>query len=124
MDRDEIARLTQEYGGDWGMTHTRRLLRLIETILLSDADALDPSCPRTHLTSRMLVQPLSKYPRQSLIPLLLRERDAERDLYSRCAAHSTTTIEIGGAPAGALPLTVRWPRASPQARPLSDSIRG
>jgi len=93
MDRDEIARLTQEYGGDWGMTHTRRLLRLIETILLSDADALDPSCPRTHLTSRMLVQPLSKYPRQSLIPLLLRERDAERDLYGRCAAHSTTTRE-------------------------------
>lgn len=30
--REEIARLTEEYGGVWGINHTRRLLRLIETI--------------------------------------------------------------------------------------------
>ncbi len=28
----EIARLTEEYGGTWGINHTRRLLRLIEVI--------------------------------------------------------------------------------------------
>ncbi len=30
--RDEIVRLTVEYGGEWGIQHTRRLLRLIENI--------------------------------------------------------------------------------------------
>ncbi len=30
--RDEIVRLTEEYGGKWGINHTRRLLRLIEII--------------------------------------------------------------------------------------------
>jgi uncharacterized protein len=29
IDRDEIARLTEEYGGQWGLNHTRRLLQLI-----------------------------------------------------------------------------------------------
>jgi uncharacterized protein len=29
IDRDEIARLTEEYGGQWGLNHTRRLLELI-----------------------------------------------------------------------------------------------
>ena len=32
IDRNEIARLTEEYGGQWGMNHTRRLLELISII--------------------------------------------------------------------------------------------
>ncbi|HSD84505.1 MAG TPA: HD domain-containing protein [Anaerolineae bacterium] len=32
IDQAEIARLTEEYGGAWGINHTRRLLQLIETI--------------------------------------------------------------------------------------------
>lgn len=32
IDRDEIARLTEEYGGQWGINHTRRLLHLISLI--------------------------------------------------------------------------------------------
>lgn len=28
VDHDEIARLTEEYGGEWGINHTRRLLKL------------------------------------------------------------------------------------------------
>ncbi len=32
IDRDEIARLTEEYGGAWGMNHTLRLLKLITII--------------------------------------------------------------------------------------------
>jgi uncharacterized protein len=32
IDRDELVRLTQEYGGPWGINHTRRLLRLIAII--------------------------------------------------------------------------------------------
>ena len=32
IDRNEIARLTEEYGGEWGMNHTRRLLELISII--------------------------------------------------------------------------------------------
>ena len=31
-DRAEIVRLTEEYGGQWGINHTRRLLQLIEII--------------------------------------------------------------------------------------------
>jgi len=31
-ERDEIARLTEEYGGQWGINHTRRLLQLIAII--------------------------------------------------------------------------------------------
>lgn len=31
-DRDELVRLTEEYGGAWGINHTRRLLRLITII--------------------------------------------------------------------------------------------
>jgi hypothetical protein len=37
---------------------------------------LYPSCPKTHLVSRMLVQPLSWYSRHSLISLL---REATED---------------------------------------------
>ena len=32
IDRDEIARLTVEYGGEWGINHTRRLLELVSRI--------------------------------------------------------------------------------------------
>jgi len=32
IDRDELVRLTEEYGGTWGIEHTRRLLRLVEII--------------------------------------------------------------------------------------------
>jgi uncharacterized protein len=32
IDKSEIARLTEEYGGQWGINHTRRLLHLISII--------------------------------------------------------------------------------------------
>lgn len=32
IDHDEIVRLTEEYGGPWGINHTRRLLQLIGRI--------------------------------------------------------------------------------------------
>lgn len=32
IDRAELVRLTEEYGGAWGINHTRRLLQLIATI--------------------------------------------------------------------------------------------
>ena len=32
IDIDEIIRLTEEYGGQWGINHTRRLLRLVSII--------------------------------------------------------------------------------------------
>jgi uncharacterized protein len=32
IDKGEIARLTEEYGGRWGINHTRRLLHLVELI--------------------------------------------------------------------------------------------
>jgi HD superfamily phosphodiesterase len=32
IDKDEIVRLTEEYGGQWGINHTRRLLHLISII--------------------------------------------------------------------------------------------
>jgi uncharacterized protein len=32
IDRSEIERLTEEYGGQWGINHTRRLLQLISII--------------------------------------------------------------------------------------------
>ena len=32
LDKDEIARLTEQYGGEWGINHTRRLLHLVELI--------------------------------------------------------------------------------------------
>ena len=32
LDKDEIVRLTQEYGGSWGINHTCRLLQLISII--------------------------------------------------------------------------------------------
>ncbi len=32
IDKDEITSMTMEYGGDWGINHTRRLLNLIAII--------------------------------------------------------------------------------------------
>jgi uncharacterized protein len=32
IDKDEIVRLTEEYGGEWGINHTRRILHLISLI--------------------------------------------------------------------------------------------
>jgi len=32
IDHDEIIRLTEEYGGQWGSNHTRRLLELVSII--------------------------------------------------------------------------------------------
>jgi uncharacterized protein len=32
IDKDEIVRLTEEYGGEWGINHTRRILRLASII--------------------------------------------------------------------------------------------
>ena len=32
IDKDEIVRLTEEYGGQWGINHTHRLLHLISII--------------------------------------------------------------------------------------------
>jgi uncharacterized protein len=32
LDRDEIVRRTEEYGGAWGLNHTRRLLKLVQIL--------------------------------------------------------------------------------------------
>jgi uncharacterized protein len=43
IDRDEIARLTEHYGGQWGIQHTRRLLELMRRLgagLTYDAQAV------------------------------------------------------------------------------------
>lgn len=32
VDRDEIVRLTEQYGGAWGINHTRRLLHLVSLV--------------------------------------------------------------------------------------------
>jgi len=32
IDKDEITHLTEEYGGTWGINHTRRLLHMVELI--------------------------------------------------------------------------------------------
>ncbi len=32
IDKEEIVRLTEEYGGHWGINHTRRLLQLISIV--------------------------------------------------------------------------------------------
>ena len=36
FDKNEIVRLSEEYGAAWGLNHTRRLLRLIELIGAGD----------------------------------------------------------------------------------------
>ncbi len=39
-DRNEIARLTEEYGGKWGVNHTQRLLQLVS--LIDEGQKYDP----------------------------------------------------------------------------------
>lgn len=39
IDKDEVVRATVEYGGTWGINHTRRILRLVE--YLSSGEAYD-----------------------------------------------------------------------------------
>ena len=39
-ERDEIVRLTEEYGGQWGINHTRRLLQLIA--IIGEGQQYDP----------------------------------------------------------------------------------
>jgi uncharacterized protein len=39
-DKDEVERLTLQYGGEWGLNHTKRLLRLIK--LVGDRQDYDP----------------------------------------------------------------------------------
>lgn len=38
IDHDDVARLTEEYGGTWGINHTRRLLKLVESIAAGPFD--------------------------------------------------------------------------------------
>jgi HD superfamily phosphodiesterase len=43
IDKDETARLTEEYGGKWGLNHTRRVLQLVSVIaegIAYDRDAV------------------------------------------------------------------------------------
>ena len=43
IDRDEVSRLTMEYGGDWAIAHSKRLLSIVEQIgdgLSYDRDAV------------------------------------------------------------------------------------
>ncbi|HTX70012.1 MAG TPA: hypothetical protein VMH50_12845 [Thermoleophilia bacterium] len=40
IDRDEIVRLTEQYGGEWGINHTRRLLALVEHVAVVYTTAL------------------------------------------------------------------------------------
>ena len=43
IDKNEIARLTEEHGGVWGINHTRRLLHLVDLIgegMQYDVDAV------------------------------------------------------------------------------------
>jgi HD superfamily phosphodiesterase len=43
IDRVEIAKMTEEHGGTWGINHTRRLLKLVEQIsqgLTYDSEAV------------------------------------------------------------------------------------
>ncbi len=39
IDKNEIMRLTEEYGGTWGLNHTRRLLQLVS--LIGEGQAYD-----------------------------------------------------------------------------------
>ncbi len=43
IDKDEIVRLTEEYGGAWGLNHTRRVLQLVNRVaedIAYDRDAV------------------------------------------------------------------------------------
>src|SRR5574341_2018486 len=49
IDRDELVRLTEEYGGPWGINHTRRLLRLISIIGEGQSYQVDALWVAAHL---------------------------------------------------------------------------
>jgi HD superfamily phosphodiesterase len=49
IDQDEIVRLTQEYGGAWGINHTRRLLELVESIAADEPYGRDVVWLAAHL---------------------------------------------------------------------------
>ena len=49
IDREQIVRLTEEYGGQWGINHTRRLLHLIEIIGADQSDNADAVWVAAHL---------------------------------------------------------------------------
>jgi uncharacterized protein len=40
IDKNDITRLTEQYGGQWGLNHTRRLLHLIS--IISEGQTYDP----------------------------------------------------------------------------------
>jgi len=49
IDRDELVHLTEEYGGPWGINHTRRLLQLISIIGEGQAYNTDALWVAAHL---------------------------------------------------------------------------
>jgi uncharacterized protein len=49
LDKNEIAALTEEYGGQWGINHTRRLLQLISIIGQGQAYNADATWLAAHL---------------------------------------------------------------------------
>jgi uncharacterized protein len=49
IDRSELVRLTEEYGGPWGIHHTQRLLRLISIIGEGQAYNADALWVAAHL---------------------------------------------------------------------------
>jgi len=49
IEKDEIARLTESYGGIWGINHTRRLISLVEVI----GEGLDYNLEATWLSAHL-----------------------------------------------------------------------
>ncbi|RPJ20107.1 MAG: HD domain-containing protein, partial [Planctomycetaceae bacterium] len=49
IDRDELIRLTEEHGGQWGLNHTRRLLHLVSHIGEGQAYNADAVWVAAHL---------------------------------------------------------------------------
>jgi uncharacterized protein len=60
IDRDDIIRLTEEYGGQWGINHTRRLLKLIEIIGEGQTYNTDAIWVAAHLHDWGAYQPWGK----------------------------------------------------------------
>ena len=61
IDRDELIRLTEEYGGPWGINHTRRLLQLISIIGEGQTYNADALWVATHLHDWGGYQPWLQY---------------------------------------------------------------
>jgi uncharacterized protein len=57
IDRDEIVRLTEDYGGPWGINHTRRLLQLIALIGAGESYNADAVWVAAHLHDWGAYQP-------------------------------------------------------------------